>query len=443
MAYDYGMGAPPAGYTWESGGMSGPFLAAIPGYAAKKAAAAKASATTSSPVTAKAAAKKSSVATKKSTPVSPVDEKYSGHKSSSAPVKKVASVSSAAPKTSGTTSMARITSSPSSSVAKTGSSYVDRSPDLAGAWKMIEARQTGADMSGFPMHGTMTPAQQADYWIKRGATSKEAFGQAHAKEDMQLKTGTYKGATKYTPGSDAWKTLFTSTPGQFGATENYGDRVSTAGAPQTRWEMFSPTDPAPSGGGGGSSFAGDTAGGTAPTASSITQNSTQQEIDEVMASVMKQGTVEMNMASLTDEMDLSNKIVEMLDMNSPLFKSARTKALQAMAKRGMVNSSIADEAVMNAILEVAIPIAQAEVNALQTNLYYNTDWTNQQKSAANTYYYEQMQQKLAGALNFKLNKMIQSHQAWGKYGDWIFGLGTMPGMDPGAIDWTMGALPKL
>ena len=392
-------------------------------------------ATTSSPA-------KKTVATKKSTPVSPVDEKYPGHKSSSAPVKKVASVSSAAPKTSGTTSMARITSSPSSSVAKTGSSYVDLSPDLASAWRMIDARLAGRPVPGSDAFG-LTPAQQADYWIKRGATSKEAFGQAHAKEDMQLKTGTYKGATKYTPGSDAWKTLFTSTPGQFGATENYGDRVSTAGAPQTRWEMFSPTDPAPSGGGGGSSFAGDTAGGAAPTASSITQNSTQQEIDEVMASVMKQGTVEMNMASLTDEMDLSNKIVEMLDMNSPLFKSARTKALQAMAKRGMVNSSIADEAVMNAILEVAIPIAQAEVNALQTNLYYNTDWTNQQKSAANTYYYEQMQQKLAGSINFKLNQMVQSHQAWGKYGDWIFGLGTMPGMDPGAIDWTMGALPKL
>ena len=158
---------------------------------------------------------------------------------------------------------------------------------------------------------------------------------------------------------------------------------------------------------------------------------------------MKQGVVEMDMASLTDDMDLSNKIVEMLNMNSPLFKSARTKALQAMAKRGMVNSSIADEAVMNAILEVAIPIAQAEVNALQTNLYYNKDWTNQQKAAANAYYYEQMNTKLAGSINFKLNEMIQSHQAWGRYGDWIFGLGTTPGMDPGAIDWTMGALPKL
>jgi hypothetical protein len=211
--------------------------------------------------------------------------------------------------------------------------------------------------------------------------------------------------------------------------------------------MFSPTDPAPSGGGGGSSFAGDTEETTGEVTSSITEDTSQAEIDEIMDSVInansRSGVTTMDLASMTDEMDLSNKIVEMLDMNSPLFKSARTKALQAMAKRGMVNSSIADEAVMNAILEVAIPIAQAEVNALQTNLYYNTDWTNQQKSAANTYYYEQMQQKLAGALNFKLNKMIQSHQAWGKYGDWIFGLGTTPGMDPGAIDWTMGALPKL
>ena len=403
----------------------------------------KASSATSAATTSSASTKKSTA--KKKRTAAPVG-KDAFEASAVAPVKRVASVSSAAPTTAGTTSMARITSSPSSSVAKTGSSYVDRSPDLASAWGMIDARLAGRPVPGSDAFG-LTPAQQADYWIKRGATSKEAFGQAHAKEDMQLKTGTYKGATKYTPGSDAWKTAFSSKPGQYGSAADYGDRVSTVGAPMTRWELFSPTDPAPSGGGGGSSFAGDTEETTGEVTSSITEDTSQAEIDEIMDSVInansRSGVTTMDLASMTDEMDLSNKIVEMLDMNSPLFKSARTKALQAMAKRGMVNSSIADEAVMNAILEVAIPIAQAEVNALQTNLYYNTDWTNQQKSAANTYYYEQMQQKLAGALNFKLNKMIQSHQAWGKYGDWIFGLGTTPGMDPGAIDWTMGALPKL
>ena len=76
---------------------------------------------------------------------------------------------------------------------KTPSSYVDQSPDLANAWKMIEARLAGKPVSGSDAFG-LTPSQQADYWIKRGATSKDAFGQAHAKEDMQLKTGTYRGS---------------------------------------------------------------------------------------------------------------------------------------------------------------------------------------------------------------------------------------------------------
>ena len=49
---------------------------------------------------------------------------------------------------------------------------------------------------------------KSKYWIQRGATSKEAFGRAHAAEDAALFSGDYMGATDYTKGSDAWKNLF-------------------------------------------------------------------------------------------------------------------------------------------------------------------------------------------------------------------------------------------
>ena len=76
-------------------------------------------------------------------------------------------------------------------------SYVDKYPDLASAWTRIENDPNHPD---------------SQYWIKRGATSKSAFGRAHAAEDFSLKTGNYHGGasgrTDYMPGTDAWKTLF-------------------------------------------------------------------------------------------------------------------------------------------------------------------------------------------------------------------------------------------
>ena len=124
--------------------------------------------------------------------------------------------------------------------------------------------------------------------------------------------------------------------------------------------------------------------------------------------VYDSSTTKMDMATLTDEMDLSNKLTEIINTNSPLFKAATTRAMQAMAKRGIVNSSIAQGEVMNAILAVAMPIAQAEVKALTDNMYYNTDWTNKDKAMANEYAYKNMLQKLQGAIDYQLKLLTES-----------------------------------
>jgi hypothetical protein len=71
--------------------------------------------------------------------------------------------------------------------------YVDSQGDLKAAWKSIQDDPQGT---------------QGSYWIQRGATSKAAFGRAHAAENAALYSGTYQGATDYTKGSDAWKRLF-------------------------------------------------------------------------------------------------------------------------------------------------------------------------------------------------------------------------------------------
>ena len=140
-----------------------------------------------------------------------------------------------------------------------------------------------------------------------------------------------------------------------------------------------------------------------------------------------------DMAALTDKMDLTNKLEEVINMNSPLFQAASTKALQQMQKRGIVNSSLAQESVMNAIMDVALPIASAEVENLTNNLYFNTQMTNEQKAQANKYAYDRMLTKLQGAMDYQLQQMSNSFSAWGKYGDWITQIATAPGADD--KDW--------
>jgi hypothetical protein len=139
----------------------------------------------------------------------------------------------------------------------------------------------------------------------------------------------------------------------------------------------------------------------------------------------------MQLASITDNMMLSNAVSSMINTNSPLFRAAETRALQEAATRGIVNSSLAREAVMSAILQVAIPIAQADVQTLQQNLYYNTDWTNKQKTDYNTYIYDSLKTKLQGAINYTLRR-----------GDWIAAIGSTPGLSAEATDWTVGNLPN-
>ena len=179
------------------------------------------------------------------------------------------------------------------------------------------------------------------------------------------------------------------------------------------------------------STATETATETAPTdvvTDATTATTTSTDFTDPTSTVFVDVKTEaFDMAALTNEMDLTNKLEEVINMNSPLFQAASTKALQQMQKRGIVNSSLAQESVMNAILDVALPIATAEVQSLQNNLYFNTQMTNEQKAQANKYAYDRMLTKLQGALNYKLELMAQSFGAWGKYGDWIVQIATAPG----------------
>ena len=257
--------------------------------------------------------------------------------------------------------------------------YVKDNADLAQAYEDIQAGNN----------------KQSEYWLRRmgGGTSITDFGRAHAGESAALTDNTYLGKSNLPSGWTA-----RSVP-------NIATTTST---------------------------------GTGTGTNTVDVDNRGDTSSSVVT-----GLDSFNMAELTDDMMLSNRLRDIINTNSPLFKAARTKALQAMQARGLVNSSMAEEAVMNALLAVAMPIAQSEVQALQTNLYYNTDWTNAQKQMANDYYYKTMVMKLGKEMDYQLQYMVQSFGAWGKYGDWISKLGTTPNMDVGAIDWNLNQLPQL
>ena len=246
-------------------------------------------------------------------------------------------------------------------------------------------------------------SKEANYWLSRmgGGTDMAAFGRAHAMESQAISN---KLAGK--PGGDLGRIR-----------DDLPEGWKPRDVPDIKKKVKKPKDEKPP--------------------------KDEDEDDDGGNQSVVSGLEAFDMAELTDDMMLSNRLRDIINTNSPLFKAARTKALQAMQARGLVNSSMAEEAVMNALLAVAMPIAQAEVNALQTNLYYNTDWTNAQKQMANDYYYKTMIMKLGKEMDYQLQYMVQSFGAWGKYGDWVNRLGTTPGMDVGAVNWNLNQLPQL
>jgi len=122
-----------------------------------------------------------------------------------------------------------------------------------------------------------------------------------------------------------------------------------------------------------------------------------------------------DLVSITGEMDIRNMLGNILNKNNPLFKQARTRALQAMAARGIVNSSMAEESVMNAIMNVAVPIAQQASADLQKAMYANQNASNEFKLALNNAYASEMLARVNNAASFNLGYMKEGMTNWRAY----------------------------
>lgn len=109
---------------------------------------------------------------------------------------------------------------------------------------------------------------------------------------------------------------------------------------------------------------------------------------------------------------LENRLKSLINKNNPLFRAASTKALQSMASRGLFNSSIAEEAVMNAILSVAVPIAQRDADAFMQQRLANQNYSNEFKAAQNEAYYKSFLSKLQGSIDMALRQLAERSANW-------------------------------
>jgi hypothetical protein len=154
----------------------------------------------------------------------------------------------------------------------------------------------------------------------------------------------------------------------------------------------------PSGGGGGPSGGG---GGGAPTISAPTGESYKGYESKGIYSD-KLEPVKPELAEVQIEGPRSQVIEErvknLVDTNSPLFRAAAGQAYRQLASRGMANSSLANQAVMDAVLSVAVPIASADAETFKQQSVLNQGFSNEFRAAQNAAYYNQESQKLDGII---------------------------------------------
>jgi len=230
---------------------------------------------------------------------------------------------------------------------------------------------------------------QAKYWKPRMANmSKEAFGKAHAGESMALQSKTYRGATK------AMGKKARSVP-------NVKKKVTT---PVTTTTTTTPTVTQPSSGGGGGGGGGGDPTSTLNINPAVTSSG---GVAPIIAPLMSAVIIEGPESEIVQE-----RIKDLINTNSPLFKAATTKALQSMNASGLVNSSIAQEAVMSAILAVAIPIAQADAATFTEQRMANQNASNAFKAQQNAAYYEAFVTRLNGQINETLRALSEKAANW-------------------------------
>lgn len=78
----------------------------------------------------------------------------------------------------------------------------------------------------------------------------------------------------------------------------------------------------------------------------------------------------------TAKQTTSGQLDSILQKDNPLMQTARTQATQQANDRGLINSTMAAQAGEQAVIQTALPIAQADAGVNATNAQWNADQSN-------------------------------------------------------------------
>ena len=155
-----------------------------------------------------------------------------------------------------------------------------------------------------------------------------------------------------------------------------------------------------SGGGGAGGGAGGGGGGGAPASSAGSSLAKDFESKGIYGDELAPIKPELASVQITgpESQVVEERVKNLVDQNSPLFRAAAGQAFRQLAARGLSNSSLAQQAVMDAVMAVAIPIATADATTFKEQSVLNQGFSNEFRAAQNAAYYAQEQQKLDGII---------------------------------------------
>lgn len=124
------------------------------------------------------------------------------------------------------------------------------------------------------------------------------------------------------------------------------------------------------------------AASTTPSAG-VTANAAQSNnVNPLTSANASTGTADNQNRTLNNNELVSNQISNIVGADSPLMQRASSMAMRNANQRGLLNSSMANEAAVGAVLDRATPIAQADANAF-TNVADRNLANNQQTAIFN------------------------------------------------------------
>lgn len=106
----------------------------------------------------------------------------------------------------------------------------------------------------------------------------------------------------------------------------------------------------------------------------VTSNTTTQELTSGTPNLTTYNPV---LGTVKPEDTVQGQLNQILDPNSPLMRRAKAAALSNMASRGLLNSSLTDTAVVSALIDRGLPIAQADAQTYFNQKLRNQEYQNQ------------------------------------------------------------------